>query len=112
MEIKDDQVEQHETTLNSFNPMDHQRDTQVRSLVSTGAASGLDSQDWERVKPKIAPYVWAWYDQHKDDRIATILGVYRITVGSFHIAEMVLTAIFGTRQQNNAQGEGEQGATE
>lgn len=110
MEFKDEQVEQHESTLNGFNPMDHQSDIQMRGLMSTGtAASGLNSQDWERVKPQVAPYVWAWYDQHKDNKVATILGVYRITVGSFRIAEMVITAIFGARPQVETQTElGEQ----
>lgn len=113
MDFKEEEVDQHETTLNGFNPMDHQSDTQMRGLMSTGtAATGLNSQDWERVKPQVAPYVWAWYDQHKDNKVATIMGVYRITVGSFRIAEMVITAIFGPRPQENSalsMGEGEAG---
>lgn len=94
------QIDQHETTLNEFNPMDHQR-----QLGLVGATDAADPQEWERLKRKVTPLVWSWYDQHKDDRIATLGGFYRITVSSFRITEMVLTAIFGARPQDNAQGD-------
>ena len=93
-------LDQHETTLNGFNPADHQRQL---GLLTTETSA--DAQAWESMRPKVAPLVWAWYDQHKDNRVATLGGFYRITVGSFHIAEMVITAIFGARPAEGSEAE-------
>lgn len=110
------QVEQHETTLNGFNVMDHQADVQASGVAANTTA--VDPSAWESMKPKVAPYIWAWYDSHKDQKVATIGGFFPIRVSSFHIAEMVITAIVGPRPQAGQEfatlegtGEGEQGLT-
>jgi hypothetical protein len=61
------------------------------------AGAAIDVNGWEEIKKIVAPYVWSWYDEHKDMKVTKLFGVYTIRVGSFGIAEMVITAIFGAR---------------
>jgi hypothetical protein len=78
----------------SFNPAEHTESAQRLGLVSN---VNLDPAVWEAAKPMVAPMAWAWYDSHKDQKVAKLGGFYQITIGSFGIAEMLLTAIFGSR---------------
>jgi hypothetical protein len=96
MDSKNTKVEVHATELQAFSPTDHAESAQRMGLTST-AANQFDSKVWDQAKPMVAPMVWAWYDAHKDQKITTVFGFITVTVSSFGIAEMVLTAIFGAR---------------
>lgn len=83
------------THVASFNPEEHTDSAQKMGLVSSTAS--LNPEIWEQAKPMVAPMAWAWYDAHKNQKVAKIGGFYQVTIGSFGIAEMILTAIFGAR---------------
>lgn len=83
------------THVPSFNPEEHADSAQSLGLVANTAS--LDPAIWEQAKPMVAPMAWAWYDAHKDQKVAKIGGFYQVTIGSFGIAQMILTAIFGPR---------------
>lgn len=85
---------QESTHVPSFHPAEHVGDAQKLGLVKTAE---LNPAVWDATKTMVAPFVWAWYDAHKGQKVAKIGGVYQVTIGSFGIAEMLLTAIFGTR---------------
>lgn len=91
-------VEQHTDALPAFDPNAHQAGAQRLGLMSS-SSTALNSQVWDQAKPMVAPMVWAWYDAHKDQKVAKIGGFFQVTVSSFGIAEMVITAIFGARAQ-------------
>lgn len=61
------------------------------------AAVPIDINGWEEIKKVVAPYVWSWYDEHKDQKVTRLFGFYTVRVGSFGIAEAVITSIFGPR---------------
>jgi len=82
--------------LPTFNPRIMQQ-TRAQSRGFTMDTAAIDVSGWETYKPVIAPLVWAWYDQHKNQKITKLFGIITITVSSFGIAEAVLTAIFGPR---------------
>lgn len=65
--------------------------------VTEDAARAFDPGLWELTKPMLRPRVWAWYDAHRDMKIAKIGGIFQIRLHSFGIAEMVITAIIGAR---------------
>lgn len=88
--------EQETTSLPAFDPNAHQASAQRLGLMSA-SSTALNSQVWDQAKPMVAPMVWAWYDAHKDQKVAKIGGFYQVTLSSFGIAEMILTAIFGAR---------------
>jgi hypothetical protein len=46
---------------------------------------------------KLAPYVWVWYEAHKDTKVTKIFGIYTVTIGSFGIAALIITQIFGSQ---------------
>lgn len=80
--------------LPTFNPQTQPRLGTARGLMATAQ---VDLKGWDTIKPMVAPFVWSYYDQHKDDKVTKLFGFYTVTVGSFGIAEMLLTAIFGPR---------------
>jgi hypothetical protein len=90
---------QHETEsthVPPFNPDEHMMAASSgRHFVATTVK--FDPALWERTKPMVAPMVWAWYESHKDQKVAKLGGFYQVTIGSFGIAEMVLAAVFGPR---------------
>lgn len=97
MDSKQPKVVEHTTELQAFVPADHATTASKMGLTSAVTANQFDSAVWDKAKPMVAPMVWAWYDAHKDQKITTVFGFITITVSSFGIAEMVITAIFGAR---------------
>ena len=65
--------------------------------VNTSELDNLAQTMWNGVKPQLNPIVWKWYDAHKDQKVTTILKVYTVTIGSFGIAEAIITHLFGPR---------------
>lgn len=86
-------VEQHTDALPAFKMEEHRS----AALGLTSNVATVDPKIWDQSKQFVAPMVWAWYDAHKDQKVAKIGGFFQVTMSSFGIAEMVITAIFGAR---------------
>lgn len=67
------------------------------SASASGNLSTVERMSWDLLKVKLSPVVWAWYDQHKDMKITTILKVYTVTLSSFGIAEAIISHLFTPR---------------
>jgi hypothetical protein len=65
--------------------------------ASTLGADHMVVGMWDAVKTQIAPYIWQWFDTHKDQKVTTIAGIYTIRIGSFGIAEAILSKLFAPR---------------
>jgi hypothetical protein len=88
---KNTSVEQHTNSLPEFDP------SAMAPKGLTSSVSTFDNGVWDKAKPMVAPMAWAYYDSHKSQKVASIGGFFTVTLGSFGIAEMLLTAIFGAR---------------
>lgn len=64
---------------------------------TTSALNSTEQALWVVMKDKLRPVIWQWYDEHKDQKVTKIFGVYTVTIGSFGIAEAIITHIFGAR---------------
>lgn len=72
----------------------------IQMTAFSASAAGLNAIErgtWDVLKIKMLPYIWQWYDAHKNQKVTTILKVYTITIGSFGIAEAIITHLFGER---------------
>lgn len=75
----------------------------LRQFSATGnSLSPLEKAGWEVAKVKLNPVAWAWYDEHKDLQVTKVLGFLTVRIGSFGIAEMVISSIFGPRSVDSA----------
>lgn len=84
-------VEQHTDTLPAFDP------GAIAPRGLTSSVSTFDNAVWDKARPMVSPMAWAYYDTHKNQKVASIGGFFTVTLGSFGIAEMLITAIFGAR---------------
>lgn len=69
----------------------------MQQFNANGALVGLEKALWETLRQKLTPLAWAWYDAHKDQQVTKIFGVYTVRVGSFGIAEAIITNLLGPR---------------
>ena len=64
--------------------------------LPAGLLTAVEETIWPDIKAKLAPIVWSWYSNHKDDKVTTLFKVYTVTVSSFGLVDYALTEIFGT----------------
>jgi len=86
--------------ISRFIPTNYQHVAPAKSVAVAGdatAGSPITIADWAKVAALFGPMVWAWFDQHKNQKVTKLFGFFTITIGSFGIAEQVITSIFGPR---------------
>jgi hypothetical protein len=57
----------------------------------------VEAAVWPAIQTKLAPLVWGWFGNHRDDKVTKLFGVYTVTVSSFGLVEYALTEIFGPK---------------
>lgn len=68
-----------------------------REALPPGLLTEIEQTLIDDLRAKLAPVAWSWYDNHKGDSVKRLFGVYTVSIGSFGIAEAVLTFIVGPR---------------